>query len=333
MSQYNVAIVGATGLVGESLISLLEDREFPISSLIPIASERSQNKHVQFKGENIKIQVLNDFDFTGVDFAFFSAGASVSEQFAPIAAKVGAIVIDNTSQFRYEDDIPLVVPEVNPDALMKYSTTNIIANPNCSTIQMLVALNPIHQEATIKKINVATYQAISGAGRKTLDIFNQQLISDEYPNSNDPMLFAHNVIPQIGEFDEDGNSIEEMKMLWETQKIFNDHEIRVNATAVRVPVRYGHSEAVSIQTEKPIAVNEIRDLLQSTEGIEVLSDDNLYPLPLIHGEGTDDVFVGRIRKDLTVENGLNLWIVADNIRKGAALNSIQIAELLIKSYI
>jgi len=333
MSQYNVAIVGATGLVGESLISLLEDREFPISSLIPIASERSQNKHVQFKGENIKIQVLNDFDFTGVDFAFFSAGALVSEQFAPIAAKVGAIVIDNTSQFRYEDDIPLVVPEVNPDALMKYSTTNIIANPNCSTIQMLVALNPIHQEATIKKINVATYQAISGAGRKTLDIFNQQLISDEYPNSDDPMLFAHNVIPQIGEFDEDGNSIEEMKMLWETQKIFNDHEIRVNATAVRVPVRYGHSEAVSIQTEKPIAVNEIRDLLQSTEGIEVLSDDNLYPLPLIHGEGTDDVFVGRIRKDLTVENGLNLWIVADNIRKGAALNSIQIAELLIKSYI
>ena len=333
MSQYNVAIVGATGLVGETLLSLLEDREFPISSLIPIASERSQNKHVQFKGENIKIQVLNDFNFTGVDFAFFSAGALVSEQFAPIAAKSGAIVIDNTSQFRYEDDIPLVVPEVNPDALMKYSTTNIIANPNCSTIQMLVALNPIHQEATIKKINVATYQAISGAGRKTLDIFNQQLISDEYPNSDDPMLFAHNVIPQIGEFDEDGNSIEEMKMLWETQKIFNDHEIRVNATAVRVPVRYGHSEAVSIQTEKPIAVNEIKDLLQSTEGIEVLSDDNLYPLPLIHGEGTDDVFVGRIRKDLTVENGLNLWIVADNIRKGAALNSIQIAELLIKSYI
>ena len=264
---------------------------------------------------------------------FFSAGALVSEQFAPIAAKSGAIVIDNTSQFRYEDDIPLVVPEVNPDALMKYSTTNIIANPNCSTIQMLVALNPIHQEATIKKINVATYQAISGAGRKTLDIFNQQLISDEYPNSDDPMLFAHNVIPQIGEFDEDGNSIEEMKMLWETQKIFNDQEIRVNATAVRVPVRYGHSEAVSIQTEKPIAVNEIKDLLQSTEGIEVLSDDNLYPLPIIHGEGTDDVFVGRIRKDLTVENGLNLWIVADNIRKGAALNSIQIAELLIKSYI
>ena len=283
MSQYNVAIVGATGLVGESLTSLLEDREFPISSLIPIASERSQNKHVQFKGENIKIQVLNDFNFTGVDFAFFSAGALVSEQFAPIAAKSGAIVIDNTSQFRYEDDIPLVVPEVNPDALMKYSTTNIIANPNCSTIQMLVALNPIHQEATIKKINVATYQAISGAGRKTLDIFNQQLISDEYPNSDDPMLFAHNVIPQIGEFDEDGNSIEEMKMLWETQKIFNDQEIRVNATAVRVPVRYGHSEAVSIQTEKPIAVNEIKDLLQSTEGIEVLSDDNLYPLPLIHG--------------------------------------------------
>ena len=333
MSQYNVAIVGATGLVGETLLSLLEDREFPVSSLIPIASERSQNKHVQFKGENIKIQVLNDFNFTGVDFAFFSAGALVSEQFAPIAAKAGAIVIDNTSQFRYEDDIPLVVPEVNPDALMKYSTTNIIANPNCSTIQMLVALNPIHQEATIKKINVATYQAISGAGRKTLDIFNQQLISDEYPNSDDPMLFAHNVIPQIGEFDEDGNSIEEMKMLWETQKIFNDQEIRVNATAVRVPVRYGHSEAVSIQTEKPIAVNEIKDLLQSTEGIEVLSDDNLYPLPLIHGEGTDDVFVGRIRKDLTVENGLNLWIVADNIRKGAALNSIQIAELLIKSYI
>ena len=333
MSQYTVAIVGATGLVGETLIEILESREFPVSSLIPLASERSKNRQVQFRNQSIEVQVLNNFDFKGIDFAFFSAGNSVSEHYAPIAAKAGAIVIDNTSQFRYEDDIPLVVPEVNPDALMKYSTTNIIANPNCSTIQMLVALNPIHQEATIKKINVATYQAISGAGRKTLDIFNQQLISDEYPNSDDPMLFAHNVIPQIGEFDEDGNSIEEMKMLWETQKIFNDQEIRVNATAVRVPVRYGHSEAVSIQTEKPIAVNEIKDLLQSTEGIEVLSDDNLYPLPLIHGEGTDDVFVGRIRKDLTVENGLNLWIVADNIRKGAALNSIQIAELLIKSYI
>ena len=333
MSQYNVAIVGATGLVGETLLSLLEDREFPVSSLIPIASERSQNKHVQFKGQNINIQVLNDFNFTGVDFAFFSAGALVSEQFAPIAAKAGAIVIDNTSQFRYQDHIPLVIPEVNPDALINFSSTNIIANPNCSTIQMLVALQPIHQTAKITKINVSTYQSISGAGRKTLDIFNQQLISDEYPNSDDPMLFAHNVIPQIGEFDENGYTLEEMKLVWETQKIFNDQEIRVNATAVRVPVRYGHSEAVSIQTEKPIAVNEIKDLLQSTEGIEVLSDDNLYPLPLIHGEGTDDVFVGRIRKDLTVENGLNLWIVADNIRKGAALNSIQIAELLIKSYI
>ena len=333
MSQYNVAIVGATGLVGETLLSLLEDREFPISSLIPIASERSQNKHVQFKGQNIKIQVLNDFNFTGVDFAFFSAGALVSEQFVPTAAKAGAIVIDNTSQFRYQDHIPLVIPEVNPDALINFSSTNIIANPNCSTIQMLVALNPIHQEASIKKINVATYQAISGAGRKTLDIFNQQLISDEYPNSDDPMLFAHNVIPQVGEFDEDGNSIEEMKMLWETQKIFNDQEIRVNATAVRVPVRYGHSEAVSIQTEKPIAVNEINRLLQSSAGIKVLPDNESYPLPIIHGEGTDDVFVGRIRKDLTTENGINLWIVADNIRKGAALNSIQIAELLIKSYI
>jgi aspartate-semialdehyde dehydrogenase len=333
MSQYNVAIVGATGLVGETLISLLEDREFPVSSLIPLASERSQNKHVQFKGQNIKIQVLNDFNFTGVDFAFFSAGALVSEQFVPTAAKAGAIVIDNTSQFRYQDHIPLVIPEVNPDALINFSSTNIIANPNCSTIQMLVALNPIHQEASIKKINVATYQAISGAGRKTLDIFNQQLISDEYPNSDDPMLFAHNVIPQVGEFDEDGNSIEEMKMLWETQKIFNDQEIRVNATAVRVPVRYGHSEAVSIQTEKPIAVNEINRLLQSSAGIKVLPDNESYPLPIIHGEGTDDVFVGRIRKDLTTENGINLWIVADNIRKGAALNSIQIAELLIKSYI
>ena len=333
MSQYNVAIVGATGLVGETLISLLEDREFPVSSLIPLASERSQNKHVQFKGQNIKIQVLNDFNFTGVDFAFFSAGALVSEQFVPTAAKAGAIVIDNTSQFRYQDHIPLVIPEVNPDALINFSSTNIIANPNCSTIQMLVALNPIHQEASIKKINVATYQAISGAGRKTLDIFNQQLISDEYPNSDDPMLFAHNVIPQVGEFDEDGNSIEEMKMLWETQKIFNDQEIRVNATAVRVPVRYGHAEAVSIQTEKPIAVNEINRLLQSSAGIKVLPDNESYPLPIIHGEGTDDVFVGRIRKDLTTENGINLWIVADNIRKGAALNSIQIAELLIKSYI
>jgi aspartate-semialdehyde dehydrogenase len=200
-------------------------------------------------------------------------------------------------------------------------------------MQMLVALQPIHQIAKITKINVSTYQSISGAGRKTLDIFNQQLISDEYPNSDDPMLFAHNVIPQIGEFDENGHTLEEMKLVWETQKIFNDQEIRVNATAVRVPVRFGHAEAVSIQTEKPITVNEINRLLQSSAGIKVLPDNESYPLPIIHGEGTDDVFVGRIRKDLTTENGINLWIVADNIRKGAALNSIQIAELLIKSYI
>jgi len=333
MSQYTVAIVGATGLVGETLIEILESREFPVSSLIPLASERSKNRQVQFRNQSIEVQVLNNFDFKGIDFAFFSAGNSVSEHYAPIAAKAGAIVIDNTSQFRYEDDIPLVVPEVNPDALMNFSTTNIIANPNCSTIQMLVALNPIHQEATIKKINVATYQAISGAGRKILETYNHQLTSGDYPNVDDPMLFAHNVIPQIGEFDEDGNSIEEMKMLWETQKIFNDQDIRINATAVRVPVRYGHSEVVSVQTEQPIDLDKIKDLLQSSEGVEVFSDDNLYPLPLLHGEGTDDVFVGRLRKDLTVENGLNLWIVADNIRKGAALNSIQIAELLIKSYI
>ena len=241
--------------------------------MIPIASERSQNKHVQFKGQNINIQVLNDFNFTGVDFAFFSAGALVSEQFAPIAAKAGAIVIDNTSQFRYQDHIPLVIPEVNPDALINFSSTNIIANPNCSTIQMLVALQPIHQTAKITKINVSTYQSISGAGRKTLDIFNQQLISDEYPNSDDPMLFAHNVIPQIGEFDENGYTLEEMKLVWETQKIFNDQEIRVNATAVRVPVRFGHAEAVSIQTEKLITVNEINRLLKSLAGIKVLTDN------------------------------------------------------------
>ena len=333
MSQYKVAIVGATGLVGEALTEILESRGFPVSSLIPLASERSSHRQVQFRNQSIQVEVLNNFDFKGIDFAFFSAGSSVSEHYAPIAAKAGAIVIDNTSQFRYEDDIPLVVPEVNPDALRNFSKTNIIANPNCSTIQMLVALNPIHQEATIKKINVATYQAISGAGRKTLEIYNHQLTSSDYPNTDDPMLFAHNVIPQIGKFDEDGNSIEEMKMLWETQKILNDKDISVNSTAVRVPVRFGHSEAVSVQTKQPIDLKDIKNLLQSTEGIEVLSDDNLYPVPLIHGEGTDDVFVGRLRKDFTVENGFNLWIVADNIRKGAALNSIQIAELLIESYI
>jgi aspartate-semialdehyde dehydrogenase len=267
------------------------------------------------------------------DFAFFSAGASVSEQFAPVAAKAGAIVIDNTSQFRYQENIPLVIPEVNPDALINFSSTNIIANPNCSTIQMLVALQPIHKITKIKKINVSTYQSISGAGRTTLNIFDQQLLSDEYPNTDDPMLFAHNVIPQIGEFDDNGHTLEELKLVWETQKIFNDLDIKVNATAVRVPVRFGHAEAVSIQTEQPIAVNEISHLLKSSPGIKVLPGNESYPLPIIHGEGTDDVFVGRIRKDLTMENGINLWIVADNIRKGAALNSIQIAELLIKSYI
>ncbi len=336
MSGYNVVVVGATGLVGETIISILEERNFPVDNMVPLASARSLGKEVSFREEKIPIVELQSFDFKGVDFCFFSAGADVSSEFVPIATKQGAIVIDNTSCFRYEDDVPLVVPEVNPDALASYTSRNIIANPNCSTIQLVVALAPIHKIAKIKRINVATYQSASGAGRRSLELLNQQI--EASLNGDDQhweQLYAFNVIPQIDEFQENSFSKEEMKLVWETQKILNDYDLLVNATAVRVPVRVGHAEAVNIETEIGITPDQVREILSQSQGIKIIDDvsDNSYPTPRTHGNQTDDVFVGRIRKDHTLKNGINLWVVADNIRKGGALNSIQIAEALIQSYI
>ena len=337
MSGYNVAVVGATGLVGERIISILEDRSFPIKNIIPLASSRSLGSQISFCQEKIAVKELQSFDFKGIDFCFFSAGADVSSAFVPIATEQGAIVIDNTSCFRYEDDVPLVVPEVNPDALALYQSRNIIANPNCSTIQLVVALAPIHKIAKIKRINVATYQSVSGAGRQSVNLLNQQV--EASLNGNDDgsgdQLFAFNVIPQIDEFQDNSFTKEEMKLVWETQKILNDYDLLVNATAVRVPVKVGHAEAVNIETEVSITPDKVREILSKSQGIKVVDDvgKNSYPSPRTHGNETDDVFVGRIRKDYTLKNGINLWVVADNLRKGAALNSIQIAEALIQNHI
>jgi aspartate-semialdehyde dehydrogenase len=336
MSGYNVAVVGATGLVGERIISILEDRSFPIKSIIPLASSRSVGKEISFRQKQISIKELQSFDFKGMDFCFFSAGADVSSAFVPIATEQGAIVIDNTSCYRYKNDVPLVVPEVNPDALALYTKRNIIANPNCSTIQLVVALAPIHKIARIKRINVATYQSVSGAGRQSVELLNQQVeTSINGSDGSGEQLFAFNVIPQIDEFQDNSFTKEEMKLVWETQKIFNDYDLLVNATAVRVPVKIGHAEAVNIETEVCITPDQVKEILSQSQGIKVVDDvsNNSYPTPRTHGNETDDVFVGRIRKDYTLKNGINLWVVADNLRKGAALNSIQIAETLIQGYI
>ncbi len=325
-----VAIVGATGLVGQAILRILEQRSFPVEELIPLASERSIGKSIRFNDQDYEVMVLDDFNFENIDFSFFSAGSSVSRIFAPKAANAGSVVIDNTSEFRYDDQIPLIVPEVNAHALENFRKNNIIANPNCSTIQMLVALNPIHKAATISSINVCTYQSISGAGRMMLNEYDRQVSDPKYPQQEEN-CFAHNVIPQIGSFENNGYSLEEMKMVWETHKIFDDKNIEVNPTAVRVPVRYGHSEAISIITENHLSVGKVRALLSDSNGIQLMHDDESYPMPIKEGEGTDDVYVGRIRADLNHSNGINLWVVADNIRKGAALNSIQIAETILES--
>ena len=336
MSGYNVAVVGATGLVGETIIAILEERNFPVENIVPLASARSVGKEVRYRDERIPIVELESFDFGGMDFCFFSAGADISSTFVPIATEQGAIAIDNTSAFRYEDDVPLVVPEVNADALASYTTRNIIANPNCSTIQLVVALAPIHKIARIKRINVATYQSVSGAGRQSVELLNQQIeASLNGIDGSWEQLFAFNVVPQIDAFQENSFTKEEMKLVWETQKILNDYDLLVNATAVRVPVRVGHAEAVNIETEISITPDQVKKILSQSQGIKVIDDvsKSSYPTPRTHGDQTDDVFVGRIRKDHTLKNGINLWVVADNLRKGAALNSIQIAEVLIQSYI
>ena len=333
--KYNIAIVGATGIVGESLLDIISSRKLPIENIIAIASKRSEGNKVKFGNQLLDIIAIDDYDFKDIDIAFFSAGSSVSQQYAPIAANAGAVVIDNTSEFRYVDDIPLVVPEVNPDAINKYKKTNIIANPNCSTIQMLVALKPIHDRYKILSINVCTYQAVSGSGKKGVDELLEQ--SHSYMNQQEikssiyPKQIAFNVIPFVDSFCENGYTKEEMKMVWETQKIL-DKDIKVNATAVRVPVLIGHSESVTIETESPISIEDIKSDFKNDNGVELIDNpgNDEYPTAFVDGHGTDKVYVGRIRKSLDNDNILNIWIVAENVRKGAALNSVQIAEQLMK---
>ena len=336
---FDVAIVGATGAVGEALIEILEQRNFPVGELYLLASERSAGSSLKFKNKSIKVSDLAEFDFSKVQIGLFSAGGSISEIYAPKAAAAGCIVIDNTSHFRYDDDIPLVVPEVNPGAIAGYTTSNIIANPNCSTIQMLVALKPIHDAVGIKRISVSTYQAVSGTGKSAIEELAGQtaqlLNGREAKTEVYPQQIAFNALPQIDVFLENGYTKEEMKMVWETKKIFADEEIGVSATCVRVPVFYGHSEAVQIETKKEISETDARALLESAAGVTVIDErsDGGYPTAVKHASGQDDVFVGRLRKDISMPNGLNLWVVSDNVRKGAALNSVQIAEVLIKDYL
>jgi aspartate-semialdehyde dehydrogenase len=339
-SSYKVAMVGATGAVGETLLAILAERDFPVGELVPLASERSAGEKVSFGGKQVTVRNLADYDFEGVDIAFFSAGGSVSREHAPRAAAAGAVVIDNTSEFRYQDDVPLVVSEVNPHAIAGYTTRGIIANPNCSTMQMLVALAPIHRAVGIERINVATYQSVSGAGRSGMEELGRETAAllnfqDVEPGKKFPKQIAFNVIPHIDEFQPNGYTKEEMKMVWETRKILEDDSIAVNPTAVRVPVFYGHAEAVHVETRDRIGADEARALLEQAEGVVVMDERKPggYPTPVGDAAGKDPVFVGRIREDISHERGLDMWIVADNIRKGAALNAVQIAERLVEDYL
>jgi len=328
-----IAVVGASGAVGEVMLSILAERGHREDRVSALASERSTGEDVEFGNTQLTIQNLAEFDFTGVDYALFSAGGSVSKEYAPKAAAQGAIVIDNTSAFRYDDDIPLVVPECNGYLLDDIDGGCIIANPNCSTIQMVVALVAIHREAGISRINVATYQSVSGAGRKGLNELANQTAQRLNFKEADPVAFAQpiafNVIPQIDELLENGYSREEMKMHWETRKILEDDRIMVNATAVRVPVFFGHAEAVHFETREDISIERVRELLQQSEGVEWLEGKNKqHPTPFTHAAGKDAVYVGRLRRDLSHPRGINMWVVADNVRKGAALNAVQIMDYL-----
>ena len=336
--KYNVAVVGATGAVGNEMISILEERNFPVDRLKLLASTRGAGTRMEFHGKPYTVEVLNENSFAGVDIGLFSAGGSVSDKFAPIAGKAGCVVIDNTSAFRMDPQVPLVVPEVNPHAIARYPQKNIIANPNCSTIQMVVALKPIHDAAKIRRIVVSTYQSVSGTGKRAirelenqvLAIYKQQEIKKEvYPHQ-----IAFNCLPHIDVFLDNGYTKEEMKMVNETRKIMEDDTIRVTATTVRVPVFYSHSEAVNIETEKKLTADEVRKILSKAPGVLVVDNPKFAEYPLaIDATGKDETFVGRIREDESIPNGINLWVVSDNIRKGAALNAVQIAEILIQKYL
>ena len=339
MRRYNVAIVGATGVVGSQMLETLAKRNFPVNMIRPLASERSVGKKISFKGKKVKVELLADDAFSDIDIVLSSAGASLSKRFLPAAVKAGAVCIDNTSAYRMDDKVPLVVPEVNPKDIFKHN--GIIANPNCSTIQMVVALKPLHDYAKIKRIVVSTYQAVSGAGNPALSQLEEEMVligpkrsgrlPGKYKPSKFPYQIAYNLIPHIDVFLGNGYTKEEMKMVNETRKIFHDKSIGITATCVRVPVFVSHSEAVNIETKKPLTPVKARQILKKSPGVKVV--DNLeklqYPMP-VDATGSYDTYVGRIRKDESIKNGLNLWIVSDNLLKGAALNAVQIAELLIK---
>ena len=331
-NKYVVAVVGATGAVGNEMIETLEQREFPVEELRPFASERSKGRKLEYKGKEIVVDLLNKNAFKGIDIALFSAGGARSKEWAPVAVKSGCVVVDNSSAWRMDPDVPLVVPEVNPDDIGKHK--GIIANPNCSTIQMVLPLKPIHDAARIKRIVVSTYQAVSGTGLKAMDELTKQtsdvLNFREVKCNVYPHRIAFNCLPHIDVLEDNGYTREEMKMVNETKKIMGDDSIRVTATTVRVPVYRCHSESVNIETEKKISANEVRTLLSAFPGVVVFDapDKDVYPLA-VYAAGKDDVYVGRIREDESIDNGINMWIVADNLRKGAALNAVQIAEKLI----
>lgn len=336
---FDVAVVGATGAVGETMLEILAERNFPVGKVYALASERSVGKRVPFGDKMLVVEDLATFDFSKVQIGLFSPGASVSAIYAPKAAAAGCVVIDNTSQFRYDDDIPLVVPEVNPQAIAQYKNRGIIANPNCSTIQMLVALKPIYDAVGITRLNIATYQAVSGTGKEAIEELAGQTAALLSGDRKEPVVYpktiAFNALPQIDVFMDNGYTKEEMKMVWETRKIMGDDTIMVNPTAVRVPVFFGHSEAVHIETRDKITAAEARALLEKAPGVKVVDErkDGGWPTAQSDAAGTDPVYVGRIREDISIERGLNLWVVSDNVRKGAALNSVQIAECLVRDYL
>jgi aspartate-semialdehyde dehydrogenase len=337
--KYDIAVVGATGIVGGAMLEILAERKFPVGTVYALASERSIGKEVDFGHRSLVVDNLADFDFSNVQIGLFSAGSSISAEFAPQAAAAGCIVIDNTSQFRYDDDVPLVVPEVNAKDIANYKTRGLIANPNCSTIQMVVALKPIYDAVGIERINVATYQAVSGAGRDAVEELVRQTTSmlNGRPVEIDgnAKQIAFNAVPHIDDFQDNRYTKEEMKMVWETRKIFGDDDILVNPTAVRVPIFYGHCEAIHIETTAKITAAEVCKLMHEAAGVELIDgvDTGQYPTAVTDSSGNDAVFVGRVREDISHPRGINLWVVSDNVRKGAALNSVQIAEILAKNYL
>ncbi|MEO8401338.1 MAG: aspartate-semialdehyde dehydrogenase [Gammaproteobacteria bacterium] len=336
-TSYNIAIIGATGIVGSTTLSILEERKFPVNKIFLLASKRSAGDTVDFKGKPYFVEDLAEFDFSQTQICFFCAGNDVSEEYAPKAAALGNVVIDKSSHFRYDDDVPLVVPEVNEAALKKFSKKNIIASPNCNTIPVVVALKPIYDAVGIARINIATYQSVSGTGKDAVTELAEQTAQLLNGLPVKPKIYsqqiAFNVLPHCDEMQENGYTREEMKIVWETHKILNDKKIAINATAVRVPVFFGHSAAVHIETKEKITMQQALDLLANAPGIKLATGKHQYPSPVHDAAGKDEVFVGRVREDISHKKGLNLWVVADNLRKGAALNAVQIAEKLIEKYL